>query len=108
MSLEELVEERSKICELFSHPLRNLVMLLIIAKGEITWTELLKTLRKRFGDVNPNTLSFHLGKLTEAELLEKIEIGGQPRYKIISDKLPEVELLIGKKTITVAKKEFSE
>lgn len=107
MSIGELVLEKSKRFELFSHPLRHLITLLMITRQEIGWAELLGVSSKLFGDVNPNTLNFHLSRLIEAGVLEKIEVGSQPRYRIVEGKLPEVELMLGKDAIKVARKELS-
>ena len=103
MSLENLVIERSKRCEVFSNSLRSFVAVLIVAKGEVAWSELRGTLKKFIGDINPNTLSFHIGKLMDAGFLEKIDIEGQPRYRITEDKASEIEGMIGKDLVEKVK-----
>lgn len=106
MSLEELVVERSKKCEVFSNPLRSFIVVFIAAKGEVTWSELKSTLEKWAGPINPNTLSFHIGKLIDAGFVDKVNIKGQPRYRIIEDRLREIERMVGKDLVKKCKRSF--
>jgi DNA-binding transcriptional ArsR family regulator len=100
MSLEDLVIERSKRCETFANPLRTFIALLILVKGEISWSDLKSLLKKFIGnDINPNTLSFHLSRLIEAGFLDKVDIENQPLYKVPEGKLHEIEKIIGKDLI---------
>lgn len=99
MSVEDLIFERSKKCEVFSNSLRSFIALLIVAKEEISWSELKLTLEKKVGGVNPNTLSFHIGKLMESGFLEKLDIEGQPRYRITDYGASEVRRMIGEDLI---------
>jgi DNA-binding transcriptional ArsR family regulator len=104
MSLEDLVIERSKRCEMFANPLRSLIALLIFVKGEVIWSDLKSSLKKFIGnDINPNTLSFHIGKLIDAGFLEKVDIEGQPLYKITEGKVHEMEEIVGKDLIEKTK-----
>lgn len=95
MALEELLAKASKKCEIFSNPLRSFIVTFIALRGEVTWTELKSALEKWAGRVNPNTLSFHLGELTNAGFIEKVDIKGMPRYKVVKAKLPEIKRLVG-------------
>lgn len=99
MSIENLIFERSKKCEVFSNSLRSFIALLIVAKEEVAWSELKSTLEERVGSVNPNTLSFHIGKLMEAGFLEKLDIEGQPRYRITEYGASEIKRMIGEDLI---------
>jgi DNA-binding transcriptional ArsR family regulator len=99
MSLKELVMDRSKKCELFSNPIRCFIVAFIAAKKEVTWSQLKKTLEEWTGFVNPNTLSFHLGELIEGGFIDKVDIEGQPRYKIVGGRLPEIQRLVGEDLI---------
>ncbi len=77
------VEKINKKCEIFSNPIRTLIISIISAKDEANWTDLKETIEKINGAVmNPNTLSFHIGKLLEMEYIEKIGTKEQPTYRI--------------------------
>ena len=95
MELDELLIKASKKCEIFSNSLRAFLVSFISVKGETTWTELKNALEKRSGPINPNTLSFHLGALTNAGFIQKIDIKSMPRYRIVKEKLPEIKALVG-------------
>lgn len=105
MSIEDLIFERSKKCEVFSNSLRSFIALLVAAKEEASWSELKSTLEEKVGDVNPNTLSFHIGRLMEAGFLEKLDIEGQPRYRITEYGASEVRRMIGEDLIKKIKGE---
>lgn len=106
MGIGELITERSKKCELFSNPLRSFIAVFIATKKEVVWSELKKALEKWAGHVNPNTLSFHLGELMDAGIIDKVDIKGQPRYRIIESKLPEIQMFAGEDLIKKMKEEF--
>jgi DNA-binding transcriptional ArsR family regulator len=106
MSVEELIAKTSKKCEIFSNPLRIFIAAFIAVKEEVTWTELKTSIEKYTGKVNPNTLSFHLGELTNIGYITKINIKGQPRYKIKKDKLPEIKRLAGEELLQAVKEKY--
>jgi hypothetical protein len=106
MSIEQIVVERSKNCEVFGNPLRAFIALLVVAKEEATWSELKSALEKRSGSINPNTLSFHIGKLIETDFLKKVNSQSQPKYRINEDRLPDIEKMIGKDLIKKMKEEL--
>lgn len=106
VSIEELIIERTKKCELFSNPLRSFVAVFVAAKKEVAWSELKSALEKLAGHVNPNTLSFHLGQLMDAGVIDKVDIKGQPRYRIAENKLSEIQRLAGEDLIKKMKGEF--
>ena len=103
MTLEDLIKQSSKKCELFANPLRSFIAAFIAVKEEVTWSELKGAIEKWAGHVNPNTLSFHLGALMDAGFITKIDIRGQPRYKIVMQKLPEIKQLIGEELLQAIK-----
>jgi len=102
-TIENLIAESSKKCEIFANPLRSFIAALIAVKEEATWSELKDAIEKWAGRVNPNTLSFHLGELSTAGFITKIDVRGQPRYKIVNDKLPELKRLIGEDLLQAVK-----
>ena len=103
MTLENLLKQSSKQCELFSNPLRSFTAAFIAVKEEVTWSELKAAIEKWAGPVNPNTLSFHLGALIDAGFITKIDIRGQPRYKIVNARLAEIKSLFGEDVFKVVK-----
>lgn len=107
MTIEKLLTEASEKCEIFSNPLRSLIVSIVIVKSEVTWSELKRDLEKLVGSINPNTLSFHIGKLIDAGFLDKAGTKEQPRYKIIAQKIPEIEVTIGKNLIQKIGEKFS-
>jgi DNA-binding transcriptional ArsR family regulator len=105
MTLEDLITQASKKCELFANPLRSFIAAFIAVKEEVTWSELKSAVEKWAGHVNPNTLSFHLGALMNAGFITKVDIRGQPRYRIIEEKLPELQQFMGKELLQAIKEE---
>jgi DNA-binding transcriptional ArsR family regulator len=103
MTLEDLIRQASKQCELFSNPLRSFIAAFIAVKEEVTWSELKEAIEKWAGQVNPNTLSFHLGLLINAGFITKIDIRGQPRYKIVNEKVGEIKKYAGEKLVQAVK-----
>jgi hypothetical protein len=95
MSIENLITQASKKCELFANPLRSFIAAFIAVKDEVTWSELKNAIEKWAGPVNSNTLSFHLGALIDAGFITKIDIRGQPRYKILNGKATEIKKIFG-------------
>jgi hypothetical protein len=95
MTIQNLITQTSKKCELFANPLRSFIATFIAAKEEVTWSELKDGIEKEAGPINPNTLSFHLGQLIDAGFIIKIDIKGQPRYKIKKGKVSEIKKLFG-------------
>ncbi|TSA57897.1 hypothetical protein D4R42_00710 [bacterium] len=89
--IKEQVDKISKKCEIFSNPLRILIISTVLAEGETNWSNLKGNLEKMTGsNINPNTLSFHLNKLVEATYLQKAGTGEQPIYKIDQDHSSEI------------------
>jgi DNA-binding transcriptional ArsR family regulator len=103
MALENLIAEASKKCEIFANPLRSFIAAFLAVTEEATWSELKDAIEKWAGRVNPNTLSFHLGELIDAGFITKVDVRGQPRYKIVNAKLSELKRLIGDDLIKAVK-----
>ena len=103
MTLKNLIAQASKKCEIFANPLRSFIAAFIAVKEEVTWSELKDAIEKWADRVNPNTLSFHLGELIAAGFITKVDVRGQPRYKIVNDKLPELKRLIGEDLLKAVK-----
>jgi hypothetical protein len=103
MTLDDLIIQASKKCELFANPLRSYIAAFISAKEEVTWSELKGAVEKWAGHVNPNTLSFHLGGLMNAGYITKIDVRGQPRYRIMPEKLPELKQFLGQELLQAVK-----
>jgi len=99
MSLAELIDKKSREYEIFSNPLRTLILLFVLSKEEVAWSDLKNFLEEHIGKLNPNTLSFHLSKLLEAGYLIKVELEAQPRYKIAEDRQSEIEGMLGKELV---------
>lgn len=106
MALEELLVKASKRCEIFSNPLRTFLVSFIAVKGEATWTELKNAIESRSGPINPNTLSFHLGALTTAGYIQKIDIKGLPKYKVVREKQSEIKALVGEEALKTMEELF--
>lgn len=91
-SIKKQVDKISRKCEIFSNPLRVLIVSTVLAVGETNWSQLKENMEKMIGsNINPNTLSFHLGKLIEATYLQKTGTVEQPIYKIDHDHFSEIE-----------------
>lgn len=105
MTIEDLIKQSSKKNELFANPLRNFIAAFIAVKEEVTWSELKGAIEKWAGSVNPNTLSFHLGALIDAGFITKIDIRGQPRYRIVPDRVPEIKKFVGENLLQAVKEE---
>lgn len=108
MALEGLLAEASKKCELLGNPLRSFVVVFVAIREEVTWTELKNGLEKWVGQVNPNTLSFHVGELVDGGYIEKVDVRGMPRYKIAKTKLPEIKRIFGEAVFKAMKEKFGD
>jgi DNA-binding transcriptional ArsR family regulator len=91
----EMIDNVSKRYEMFSNPLRILILSIILAKEEINWTALKENIEKLTETtINPNTLAFHLGKLVETGYLLKAGTTEQPVYKIDPKQSSSINLYI--------------
>jgi DNA-binding HxlR family transcriptional regulator len=103
--IKEQVDKISKKCEIFSNPMRVLIVSTVLAEGETNWSQLKENIEKMIGsNVNPNTLSFHLAKLVEATYLQKTGTTGQPVYKIDQDHAAEIYANIETPLVEIIKK----
>jgi len=106
MHIQELATKLSQKCEVFSNPIRSLIVSLAIVRNDITWTELKKNLEELVGEMNPNTLSFHIGKLIDAGLLVKAGTELQPRYKIPEERVEDARRTIGQALIKEIERKY--
>lgn len=68
--------------EILSSEVRVLILTIIDFKGEISWNELKRSLEKTLGyTVNPNMLAFHLRRIINAKLVERIKVGREVKYR---------------------------
>jgi len=85
MSRAELFEELKRLSErhvALSSETRLLILTLLSALDEATWSRLKASMERALGrGVNPNVLAFHLRKLLEAGLAERIEREGEVVYR---------------------------
>ena len=95
MTLEELLHKRTGACELFGNPIRSLIALILHSIGEASWADIKSRVELLTGPMNPNTLSFHLGRLMKSGLIRKIGTEKQPRYISTKENDKEVELKLG-------------
>jgi len=104
-TLKDAVDGISKKCEIFSNPLRILIIADILVRKESNWTQLKENLEKLIGNsINPNTLGFHISRLDEAHYLNKIGTMEQPIYRIETTRSSEIEAHIGSSLIEIIRK----
>lgn len=101
MSLEEMLDERAKRCDIFSNPIRSLIALTIHQIKEASWAEIKNNIEKITGPINPNTLSFHLTRLIESKLVKKIGTTEQPRYVSTDKNDEEILVKLGSELIVI-------
>lgn len=108
MSLPEQILLRTKKCEILGNPLRATIILIVATEEETSWSDLKDRLQKLLGgNVNPNTLSFHIGRLMDVDLLKKIDIEDRPRYKITENGLSTIQEMLGQDLIIRTKEEIA-
>jgi DNA-binding HxlR family transcriptional regulator len=94
--IRKQVDEISKKCEIFSNPMRILIIADILVEKESNWSQLKENIEKLTGSgINPNTLSFHVSKLVEGNYLSKVGTAEQPVYKVDINHSPEINAYIG-------------
>jgi len=85
------INKISRDCEVFSNPIRTLILSLVFAGNEMNWTQIKEAVERITGnDINPNTLSFHIGKLVEMEYIQKVGTKEQPIYRIAKTSFPTI------------------
>ena len=93
--IKQRAEKISRKNDTFSNPIRVLIISVVLAKEEISWSQLKEYLEKIISiGVNPNTLSFHLAKLVEMGYLEKAGTKEQPAYKVSKAKISEITIYL--------------
>jgi DNA-binding transcriptional ArsR family regulator len=91
-TIKKQVESISKKYEIFSNPIRILIISVVLAEGETNWSRLKENIEKIIGSsLNPNTLGFHVGKLVEASFIEKTGTREQTVYKIAEINASDIE-----------------
>ena len=76
------IERLSEKHEALSSETRLLILTLLSALNEATWSQLKTSMEKALGRrVNPNVLAFHLRKLLEAGLAKRVERDGEVVYR---------------------------
>jgi len=65
------LETISKSADLISNPHRLAIIMFLYENEEVRWKEIAEHLKKLYGDVNPNTINFHLNKLILENVVEK-------------------------------------
>ncbi len=89
--LNKRIDKMSKDHEVFSNPIRTLIISLLLTQKEMNWTQIKSAIETiNHNTINPNTLSFHIGKLAEMEYIEKVGTKEQPIYRIKENSLPKI------------------
>jgi DNA-binding HxlR family transcriptional regulator len=89
-----LLNEIARIADKYDvlgNRLRILILVVLLARGRRSWSELKKEIEDLIGSpMNPNTLSFHLKKLIQSELVTKIGSIENLEYEIAPGKESEI------------------
>lgn len=103
--IKQLADKISKKNEAFSNPIRILIVAIILATEEASWSQLKEKIEKIIDiGINPNTLTFHLAKLVGLEYLEKAGTKEQPTYKIAKEKVAEIIAVVNPTIVEEIKK----
>jgi DNA-binding HxlR family transcriptional regulator len=77
--------------EVLDNRLRILILVVLLARGRRSWSELKKEIEDLIeSPINPNTLSFHLKKLIQSELVTRIGSIENLEYEIAPGKESEI------------------
>ncbi len=77
--------------DVLGNRLRILILVVLLARGRRSWNELKKEIEDLIGSpINPNTLSFHLKKLIQSELVTRIGSIENLEYEIAPGKESEI------------------
>jgi DNA-binding HxlR family transcriptional regulator len=89
-----LLNEIARIADKYDvlgNRLRILILVVLLARGRKSWNELKKEIEDLIGSpINPNTLSFHLKKLIQSELVTRIGSIENLEYEIAPGKESEI------------------
>jgi DNA-binding HxlR family transcriptional regulator len=89
-----LLNEIARIADKYDvlgNRLRILILVVLLARGRKSWNKLKKEIEDLIGSpINPNTLSFHLKKLIQSELVTKIGSIENLEYEIAPGKESEI------------------
>jgi DNA-binding transcriptional ArsR family regulator len=106
--IKQLADKISKKNEAFSNPIRILILAIILANQQASWSQLKEKIEKIVDSgINPNTLTFHLAKLVDLAYLEKAGTIEQPVYKIVDEKVIEILAIINPTIVEEIKKKMS-
>ncbi len=86
MKVESLVRDITKKYETLANPIRIHILSIISALEEASWSEIKAIFEKLHGQINPNTLAFHIKKLVDCGFVSKI---GSPESPVYIAKIPE-------------------
>lgn len=84
LNREELmkkVDELVRKCLALANPYRVLILAVVAARVDASWSEVKTALEALLGPVNPNTLAFHINQLVSAGYLERFGPQRSPRYR---------------------------
>jgi DNA-binding HxlR family transcriptional regulator len=77
--------------DVLGNRLRVLILVILLARGRRSWNELKEEIEDLIGSpINPNTLSFHLKRLIQSELVTKIGSIENLKYEIAPGKESEI------------------
>ncbi|MGQ9479600.1 MAG: nucleotidyltransferase domain-containing protein [Thermoproteota archaeon] len=97
--IRRLLRDVAERHEVLSNPFRMALLSVIKAYENASWSDVKRTLEKIFGEVNPNTLVFHIGRLMKHGLVLKDGSSKPPTYtpscpKGIEEEIEEAMTLI--------------
>ena len=81
MRIIELATDWTRKNEVLSNPFRALLLAIIVSKKSASWNDVKNRLGEAWGEFNPNTLVFHLNRLIDAGLVEKVTMGDRYVYR---------------------------
>ena len=90
LSRDEILEEVRRFAlrhEVFSNEIRIIIYSVIVYLGyDASWTEIKEGVEKVLKkSINPNLLAFHLRRMVDAGIIDRIERGREIRY-VLKDK----------------------
>ncbi len=72
-----------------ANSIRVMILAVVAFKGEASWHEIRDFVEGFVGDVNPNTLAFHINRLAEAGYIARVGPRRSPKYlaKVIPERI---------------------
>ena len=65
------LSQTAEITNMLGHQVRLKIIQFLYRYKEASWSQLANELEKKFGKMNPNTISFHLTKLMQGGIVER-------------------------------------